>query len=336
MTEEVSSRRTCDQINNLPNNTIDAIITRFPMRDAVRTSILSRKWRFDWAKKDLSTRGVRVKLGRSLLHLFSLRQGPISECRISIPKSKYFPEVDNLIFFLSRNEIDYLVFELPKGQKYKFALFYFHKFKDETIDTSLLCNQSPNHLSMLEDREMDISNPLNYIQVNAPNLKFMNFGRKIISICFKSTPLLADVSIMTANVNHGPLDSIVVDDVNHGSMELVVADGVNHGPIELIVADDVNCDFMERGTCNLVKFFGSLPALKNLFLGHSIIKICVAVDPSVAFVGIADQLGDSPIGSVHRHLSQPLASSCFSPLGDEILLRGTSLRRTDCSFLPPI
>ncbi|KAK4720431.1 hypothetical protein R3W88_010664 [Solanum pinnatisectum] len=224
MTEEVS-RRTCDRISNLPINAIDAILTRLPLRDAVRTSILSRKWRYDWAKvpkltldeslwKDVSNRGVRVKLGRILLHLFSLRQGPIKECRISILKSKYFPEVDNLIFFLSRNEIEYLVLELPKGEKYKLpsSVFTSSKMRHLTLEYCVInlpttfqvfgkllrlqlfnVSISEKHLEklisrcpLLEDMELDISNPLNYIQVNAPNLKFLNFGSKIIS----NTPLL--------------------------------------------------------------------------------------------------------------------------------------------------
>ncbi|XP_049391755.1 F-box/FBD/LRR-repeat protein At1g13570-like [Solanum stenotomum] len=55
-----------------------------------------------------------------------------------------------------------------------------------------------------------------------------------------------------------------------------MADNANHGPVELIVADDVNHDFVDRGTCNLVEFFGSLPAIKNLRLEHFIIKTLIA------------------------------------------------------------
>ncbi|KAF5727782.1 hypothetical protein HS088_TW22G01479 [Tripterygium wilfordii] len=37
-----------DIISDLPGNIIDNILTCLPIRDAVRTSILSRKWRFKW------------------------------------------------------------------------------------------------------------------------------------------------------------------------------------------------------------------------------------------------------------------------------------------------
>ncbi|XP_004237207.2 F-box/FBD/LRR-repeat protein At1g13570-like [Solanum lycopersicum] len=286
MAEEVASRRSSDRISSLPINAIDDILTRLPLRDAVRTSILSRKWRYDWVKitkltldeslwKDLPTHEVRVKLGRILLHLFSFRQGPIRECRISIPNSKYLPELDNLIFFLSRNEIESLFLELPNGEKYKLpsSVFTSPKMRQLTLEYCVInlpttfrafgqllslrlfnVSISEEHLeilisrcSLVEDVELDISNPLSYIQFNAPNLKFLNIGSKIISICFKNTPLLADVSIMAESLNHGPVESL-----------------------------DVNRDFVERGTCDLREFFGSLPAIKNLRLDHFIIKTLIA------------------------------------------------------------
>jgi hypothetical protein len=37
-----------DEINNLPCNVIDNILSKLPIRDLVRTSILSRKWRYMW------------------------------------------------------------------------------------------------------------------------------------------------------------------------------------------------------------------------------------------------------------------------------------------------
>ncbi|KAK9276131.1 hypothetical protein L1049_005662 [Liquidambar formosana] len=39
---------TSDIISGLPGNIIKCILGRLPIRDAVRTSILSRKWRYNW------------------------------------------------------------------------------------------------------------------------------------------------------------------------------------------------------------------------------------------------------------------------------------------------
>ncbi|XP_055800425.1 F-box/FBD/LRR-repeat protein At1g13570-like [Solanum dulcamara] len=187
--------------------------------------------------------------------------------------------------------IEYLVLELPKGAKYKLpsSVFTSSKMRHLTLHYCVI-NPPPtfqafskllrlqlfnvsiyekslenliSHCPWLEDMELDTSNPLNHIEVMAPKLRFLNFGSKIISICFKNTPLLADVSI-------------VADVVNHDSMKLIVADDVDHGSMELIVADDVNDGSVERGISNLVEFFGSLPVVTNLRLGHIIIKTLIA------------------------------------------------------------
>ncbi|KAH0756804.1 hypothetical protein KY290_020297 [Solanum tuberosum] len=275
---EAPCRRTCDIISNLPDDVTDVILMCLPLQDAIRTSILSRKWRYRWAKvpkltldhtlwEYISTRKVRARLNsRILYHLFSLRQGPINECRISnIPEPIHFCEIDKLIFFVSRNELEQLVLELPKGEKYKLpsSIFTCSKMRHLTLHYCVV-NPPPtfqafsklirlqllnvaisdkslenliSRCPMLEDMELDIADPLNYIEINAPKLRSLNFGSKLNSICFKNTPLLTDVSIIMAN--------------------------------------DVNHDSVNRGTCNLVEFFGSLPALKNLCLGHSIIKTLI-------------------------------------------------------------
>ncbi|MCE2055106.1 hypothetical protein HAX54_041991 [Datura stramonium] len=47
---EVPGGRTCDIISNLPGDVINVILMCLPLQDAVRTSVLSRKWRYNWAK----------------------------------------------------------------------------------------------------------------------------------------------------------------------------------------------------------------------------------------------------------------------------------------------
>ncbi|KAG5571847.1 hypothetical protein H5410_061613 [Solanum commersonii] len=66
----------------------------------------------------------------------------------------------------------------------------------------------------------------------------------------------------------------------------------------------------KRTTLNIKKVFS------RLVMGKSA-KIFVVADHLASLVGIADQLGYFPFGSVHRHSSQPSISSCFGPLGDE-------------------
>ncbi|XP_019230366.1 PREDICTED: F-box/FBD/LRR-repeat protein At1g13570-like [Nicotiana attenuata] len=275
---KVSGREPSDIISNLPRDVIKFILTCLPLRDAVRTSILSRKWRYNWTKVPKLTldsrlwkktkqniSNPRVKFAVILFQLLSLHQGPITECRVSISDLKDCPEIDNLIFFLSRNGVEHLDFEFPKGEKYKLpsSVFTCSHMRHLTLKYCLI-NLPPafeafsrllilelykvtisdksleNLISFcpkLEHVELEISVPLNSIEVNAPQLRSFYFGTKINSVCFKNTPLLDYVDI-------------VMQDVNNGSVE--------------------------RGKCNFVEFFGSLPALKDLNLDYFIIKTLIA------------------------------------------------------------
>nr|KAJ0210367.1 hypothetical protein LSAT_V11C400165070 [Lactuca sativa] len=46
----VECKNSQDRISTLPQDTIEKILTHMPIRDAVRTSILSRKWRYSWTR----------------------------------------------------------------------------------------------------------------------------------------------------------------------------------------------------------------------------------------------------------------------------------------------
>ncbi|KAG5595358.1 hypothetical protein H5410_036590 [Solanum commersonii] len=56
----------------------------------------------------------------------------------------------------------------------------------------------------------------------------------------------------------------------------------------------------------------NLPHLKWVPLGH---RICVTVDRSASLVEIADQLGDSPLGVVHRRLAPAFSTIVFWFIG---------------------
>ncbi|XP_035542587.1 F-box/FBD/LRR-repeat protein At1g13570-like isoform X2 [Juglans regia] len=69
----------CDILSYLPDNVIENILIFLPLRDAVKTSVLSKKWRRNW--------------------------GPILKFTLSLPGFKCCPEIKHLISFLARNDI---------------------------------------------------------------------------------------------------------------------------------------------------------------------------------------------------------------------------------------
>ncbi|XP_077216157.1 F-box/FBD/LRR-repeat protein At1g13570-like [Tasmannia lanceolata] len=116
-----------DMITNLPRDVINAILVCLPIKDAVRTSILSRKWRYKWvtishivfnqpcnppnfppSKKALyHLKRVNI-IDQVLLH----HRGPIHmfECSYYLPTS--CPDIDRWILFLSRRRIKELILEI--------------------------------------------------------------------------------------------------------------------------------------------------------------------------------------------------------------------------------
>ncbi|CAI9278687.1 unnamed protein product [Lactuca saligna] len=86
-----------DRINTLPQDTIEKIPTLLPIQDALRTSVLSKKWRHCWkgmpklvfddkylncssSSKEIN----KYKFVTTIFHVFLLHNGPILEFSISI------------------------------------------------------------------------------------------------------------------------------------------------------------------------------------------------------------------------------------------------------------
>ncbi|KAI7750561.1 hypothetical protein M8C21_016413 [Ambrosia artemisiifolia] len=124
-----SSKETCvskakqlslDIITTLPQSIIETILCLLPIKEAARTSILSREWRYKWTtipKLDFSQpRGGQILETRELFcainQVMSLRQDPIHEFTLYIDDLELFEqpgypsrELDQIIVHLSRNHI---------------------------------------------------------------------------------------------------------------------------------------------------------------------------------------------------------------------------------------
>ncbi|XP_059315423.1 F-box/FBD/LRR-repeat protein At1g13570-like [Lycium ferocissimum] len=201
-----------DIVSNLPGDIIDAILVRLPLRDVVRTSILSKKWRYKWCKLpelalDLITMESRTDI---VDHLLTLHSGPITKFTLYfIPYMIPGSTIDNLIYFLSRNGIQHLVLRLPWGSEpYKLPSSFFtclqlrhlalqmcsielpppaFKGFDKLISLELsgvtifsklleclICN-----CSLLEQLVLEISEISSVIEIKAPMLKSFDFrGRQ--------------------------------------------------------------------------------------------------------------------------------------------------------------
>ncbi|KAI3796252.1 hypothetical protein L1987_38919 [Smallanthus sonchifolius] len=97
-----------DVICNMPENVITNIMNHLPIRDAVRTSILARNWRFKWTMlTQLVFKHRFSKYGRDLSRLLLHLKGPITKFLLYIPDYMVLDgeDINHWILFLSRKGI---------------------------------------------------------------------------------------------------------------------------------------------------------------------------------------------------------------------------------------
>ncbi|KAI3763940.1 hypothetical protein L2E82_13938 [Cichorium intybus] len=110
-------RQSLDRISALPQDTIENILSLMPIRDALRTSILSKKWRYCWTRmpklvfndalvgvpSDIEEMN-KYKLVNAIFHVLLLHRGPISEIRICVVDTEISYAIDQMILHLSRRK----------------------------------------------------------------------------------------------------------------------------------------------------------------------------------------------------------------------------------------
>ncbi|KAL7260863.1 hypothetical protein ACSBR1_006516 [Camellia fascicularis] len=105
-------RSTSDIISNLPESVKETILACLPIQDAVRTSVLSRKWRYTWTKlpqlvfddtfcSDLFSK-TKDKLMTIIYQVLLFHHGPIPKFTLSLSGLKSCSEFDQLIIFVSK------------------------------------------------------------------------------------------------------------------------------------------------------------------------------------------------------------------------------------------
>ncbi|XP_059307220.1 F-box/FBD/LRR-repeat protein At1g13570-like [Lycium ferocissimum] len=229
---------TPDVLSNLPDNVIDVILVRLPCKDAVRTSILSKKWRYHWCRLTELTldeshwpteedcRDPTIKFSKIIYQFFTLHEGPITKFTLNLVDLGSTPEIDNFIYFLSRNGIQHLVLHFAWDMECKLPSSLFMCSQLRHLDLHGCSLHPPSvftgfdRLTSLELREVTISSeflkslishcPLlqqlvlnmlnvyemfNIIEINAPMLRSFDFSGYISSICLKNAPLLVKVSL---------------------------------------------------------------------------------------------------------------------------------------------
>ncbi|XP_077248187.1 F-box/FBD/LRR-repeat protein At1g13570-like [Tasmannia lanceolata] len=271
-----------DMISNLPENIIDTILVRLSLKDAVRTSILSSKWRFKWVTipqlvfdkqckppqstdKTLNTLKLVNIIDQVLLH----HKGSIHKFRCSYYLHNC-SDIDRWIIFLWRNEIKEFILDISGDEHYKVpsCLFlcremshlelYFCVFKPPstfkgfcnltTLDLQrvIITNNTLEWLisscPVLERLILQNIDNITHLRIHAPNLRYSNLGGVFEVLCFENTSLLS---------------TLIID---------------SHSAV-------TTSKYLEQGeTCNLIKAHGSLHRLESLELCNYSLQVLALGD----------------------------------------------------------
>ncbi|XP_077226237.1 F-box/FBD/LRR-repeat protein At1g13570-like [Tasmannia lanceolata] len=236
-----------DLISNLPGYVLDKILVHLPIKDAVRTSILSRNWRHKWVTIPEIVFDMRSRPDNEpdyptitdltcakIVYQFLLQhRGPIHkfECSNYIPP---FYDFHSWLLFLSRQGIKEIVLDFSNECEYDLPASLFSC--QEMYRLSLyLCNfrippgfkgfHCLKILSLLgvgfDNDELDflISNcPLlesltfidyseTRLKINAPNLQYLYVEGLFDVFSFENTPVLASASIQFGPPLHQPVET---------------------------------------------------------------------------------------------------------------------------------
>lgn len=259
-----------DIISELPQSIIETILTKIPIRDAVRTSILSTRWRYKWSNIThlvfddkcaiLSNDKGQVEdnLVKFITRCLFLHLGPIHKFVLSSTFLQSSPDVDQWLLFLSRKDIKELVLELGEGEWFRAPSSLFCCKKLTRLEL-IRCELDPplnfggfsclKHLNLqqvligpdvvenlisscplLESLTLSYFDSL-ALTIRAPNLKFLSLEGEFKDICLENTPLLVAISVA------------------------------------MYMTDDIAEHFEHSSSCNFDKFLGGVPCLERL-VGH--------------------------------------------------------------------
>lgn len=237
-----------DIISHLPGNILEKILMCLPLQDAVRTSLLSRKWRYVWVKlpqlvfdkmfyrdSDIAT---HAKLLMIIYEVMLVHRGPINKFVLSLSRLESCSEIDKLILLVSNNDVQDFILHMLKGDLYKLpsSLFSCLQLKHLTLRSCMLkpppgfqgftrllslCLHDVviaddvlsvliSSCPLLEDLRIFSSTSLDSLEIVGPNLKYVKCVGHFRSICFTNTPCLGHVSIYLNEACKGDVSSSVV------------------------------------------------------------------------------------------------------------------------------
>ncbi|XP_062024202.1 F-box/FBD/LRR-repeat protein At1g13570-like [Rosa rugosa] len=227
-----------DRISYLPSNVIDKILSCLTLKEAVRTSVFSSRWRNKWAmlsglvfdEKCFSTENcatfVNIVYHVLLSHTVPIEKFVLSHNTHRIPTI----DIDRWVLHLSRNFIKVFELCIPDGPKYKMPLCFFSYQDMIVLELSQCLLEPPTTFKgfrtlkrvsfhrvtlaqdvlenlilccpLLECLEVINCDGFTHLKIDAPNLRFLSFSGRLEDVSLQNTLNLAVVCFNSWRIYH--------------------------------------------------------------------------------------------------------------------------------------
>lgn len=267
-----------DKISNLPAQIVDKILSHLSLRDAVRTSVLSSKWRHKWVTLPnlvfdnqsllISSQDqtfIKNKIVNIVDHVLLLHSGPIHKFKLSHRDLQGVCDIDRWILFLSRGSVKEFVLEIWKGHRYK-------------LHSSIYLCQKLIHLELFNCL---LKPPLTFSgfkSLKSLDLQHITMEQDAFEHLVSSCHLLERLTLMNFEgfsdlKIHAP--NLLFFDVGGVFEDINFMDTFNLAIVSIGLY--VNPGFYKNLTLgsagNLVKFFAHLPCLQRLEVQSFFLKV---------------------------------------------------------------
>ena len=270
-----------DILSNLPENVLDEILIRVPLRDAVGTSILSKKWRYNWCRLpgltldqtlwDTTNKSIRfvTRFTDIIYHLLALHVGPITKFILSdIANLGNYSKIDNLVLFVSKNGIQHLVLQFPKHKPYKLPSSFF------------TCSRM-SHLSLHHCSIQPLSTFTGFSELVKLELNEVTISSEMLGCLISHSQLLEKLVLQISSIlDHIQIDAPKLKSFDFtGNIELISLKKVPF-LLELSLFNTV-APSLETGEHDFTKYFESFPNLEHLHLDYRSLQVNIASCPIV-------------------------------------------------------
>ncbi|XP_028757694.1 F-box/FBD/LRR-repeat protein At1g13570 isoform X1 [Neltuma alba] len=274
-----------DRLSCLPGHVIDQILSHLSIREAVRTSVLSSKWRYKWStlptlvfdnhclpisSQDHSI--IKNKLVRIIDHVLLLHSGAINKFKLSHRDLIGVTDIDRWTLHLTRRSIKELVLEIWKGHRYK-------------IPSCLFTCQSLIHLELFNCWLKPPSTFIGFRNLKSLDLQHVTMDQDVFENMVSNCLLLERLTLMNFDgFTHLNIDApnLQFFDIG-GKFEDVRFENTFHlavVSIGLYLNLENEKNRWQGSSSNLLKFFVHLPHVRRLEVQSYFLKyLAVGVVP---------------------------------------------------------